>query len=235
MLSLPNPFPAENRLLLAAKNATSQLDKREDMENRREIAGHIEAIIECVSGNVAIFFTSYAMMNQYSSICKKAARHARKKLYLEPRSAEEVPQVLDDFFACGTKKGAVLLGVSGGKLAEGIDYKGEALNGVAVVGLPLAVYNDIQREINGYYVRKYGREKGMLIAYTLPAINRGMQAGGRVIRDQSERGVILFCDRRFNDGSRAGVRRYLPEWIQSELVTTDAAGSRRIIEEKQRE
>ncbi len=72
--------------------------------------------------------------------------------------------------------------MAGGKLAEGIDYKGEALNGVAVVGLPLAVYDDIQREINAYYTKKYGKARGMLIAYTLPAINRGLQAAGRVIR-----------------------------------------------------
>lgn len=61
----------------------------------------------------------------------------------------------------------------GGKLAEGIDYKGEALKGVAVVGLPLSAYDEIQKEINSYYTMKYGKIKGMLIAYTLPAINRG--------------------------------------------------------------
>ena len=83
-----------------------------------------------------------------------------------------------------------MTGVCGGKLAEGIDYKGEALNGVAVVGLPLAAYDEIQKEINGYYTRKYGKTKGMLIAYTLPAINRGLQAAGRVIRAESETGVL---------------------------------------------
>jgi len=40
-----------------------------------------------------------------------------------------------------------LTGVCGGKLAEGIDYKGEALNGVAVVGLPLAAYDEIQKRL----------------------------------------------------------------------------------------
>ncbi|MHC1686789.1 MAG: helicase C-terminal domain-containing protein [Methanothrix sp.] len=105
--------------------------------------------------------------------------------------------------AWSRRGGAVLTGVCGGKLAEGIDYKGEALNGVAVVGLPLAAYDEIQKEINGYYTKNTGKTKGMLIAYTLPAMNRGLQAAGRVIRAESERGILLFCDRRFGDDNPA--------------------------------
>lgn len=228
-ISLPNPFPPENRLLMVAKTATTQLEKRDEAANRREIADHIEAVIEEVAGNVAVFFTSYSMMSQYETTCKAAARKVGKLLYLEPRNAEDVPGILEDFFRAGKKRGAVLLGVSGGKLAEGIDYKGEALSGVAVVGLPLGFYNEIQREINQYYVRKYGQKNGMLIAYTLPAINRGLQGAGRVIRDASERGVILFCDRRFREAGRGGVLSFLPKWIRDELIVTDARKSREII------
>ena len=231
-INLPTSFPAQNRLLIAAKNATTQLEKREDAQNKQEIIGHLEALIEEVPGNVAVFFTSYAMMNQYQKVCQKAARKAGKRLYTEPRAAEEVPDVLNDFFRAGRRRGAVLLGVSGGKLAEGIDYKGKALNGVAVVGLPLGFYNEIQREVNTYYVKKYGREKGMLIAYTLPAINRGLQAAGRVIRDASEHGVLLFCDMRFKETGRGGVKQFLPKWIQDEIIVASAKESRRIIKNK---
>jgi DNA excision repair protein ERCC-2 len=139
---------------------------------------------------------------------------------------------LEEFFSLGHRKGAVLMGVCGGKLAEGIDYKGEALNGVAVVGLPLAAYDEIQKEINGYYAKKYGKTKGMLIAYTLPAINRGLQAAGRVIRAESERGVLLFCDRRFGDDSLGGVNQFLPDWVRSELILVDSKEARKIISEK---
>ncbi len=121
---------------------------------------------------------------------------------------------MQEFFRLAGRGGGVLTGVCGGKLAEGIDYKGEALNGVAVVGLPLAAYDEIQKEINGYYTRKYGKAKGMLISYTLPAINRGLQAAGRVIRAESERGVLLFCDRRFGDDSLGGVNGFLPDWVK---------------------
>jgi DNA excision repair protein ERCC-2 len=231
-LSLPNPFPRENRLLLAAKRATTQLEIREDADNREEISGHIRSIIEYVPGNVAVFFTSYPMMNNYRDVCLVSSRKVGKKLCVEPRSADEVPQLLEQFFSLGRRGGAVLTGVCGGKLAEGIDYKGDALNGVAVVGLPLAAYDEIQKEINGYYTKKYGKTKGMLIAYTLPAINRGLQAAGRVIRSESERGVLLFCDRRFGDDSLGGVNQFLPDWVRQELILVDAKEGRELIEEK---
>lgn len=231
-LSLPNPFPKENRLLMAAKKATTQLEIREDADNRAEISGHIRSIIECVPGSVAIFFTSYPMMNNYREVCLASCWKAGKKLCIEPRSSEDVPSILQEFFRLAGQGGGVLTGVCGGKLAEGIDYKGEALNGVAVVGLPLAAYDEIQKEINGYYTRKYGRSKGMLIAYTLPAVNRGLQAAGRVIRAESERGVLLFCDRRFGDSGLGSVNEFLPDWVREDLILVDAKEGREIILEK---
>jgi DNA excision repair protein ERCC-2 len=234
-INLPNPFPVENRLILVAKKATTQLDARDDADNRREITGHIESIIEEVPGNVAVFFTSYIMMNNYREICLASARSVGKKLFIEPRSSEEVPGMLDEFFRLGSLSGGVLMGVCGGKLAEGIDYKGEALNGVAVVGLPLGAYDEIQREINGYYTGKYGKTDGMLIAYTLPAINRGLQAAGRVIRAESERGVLLFCDRRFCADGQGGVKQFLPDWVQNEQVIVDAESGRKMIRAKEAE
>ena len=127
-LSLPNPFPKENRLLLVSEKATTQLENRDDADNREEISGHIRAVIECIPGNVAVFFTSYPMMNNYRELCLASARKSGKKVCAEPRSADEVPDLLDEFFRLAGRGGGVLTGVCGGKLAEGIDYKGEALN-----------------------------------------------------------------------------------------------------------
>ena len=222
-ISLPNPFPKENRLLIVSNKATTQLGSRDDSDNRQEISGYIKSLIEGVPGNVAAFFTSYSMMNSYIELCNSSAEGVGKMLFIEPRNSDEVPDLLGKFFAQGARGGGVLLGVCGGKLAEGIDYKGEALHGVAVVGLPLGVYDDIQKEIIAYFTRKYGREKGNLIAYILPAINRGLQAAGRVIRAESERGVLIFCDRRFGQGGLGSVREYLPEWVREELSIADPA------------
>jgi HEAT repeat protein len=75
----------------------------------------------------------------------------------------------------------------------------------------------------------------MLIAYTLPAINRGLQAAGRVIRAESERGVLLFCDRRFSRDKLGGVKQFLPDWVQQELIVVDATEGSQLIKAKEAE
>jgi len=92
-------------LLLVSKKATTQLETRDDSDNKDEVACHIRSIIELVPGNVAIFFTSYPMMNNYREVCLTSSKKARKKLCIEPRSADEVPQLLDEFFSLAGKAG----------------------------------------------------------------------------------------------------------------------------------
>ncbi|RLG22745.1 hypothetical protein DRN72_00975 [Methanosarcinales archaeon] len=53
------------------------------------------------------------------------------------------------------------------------------------------------------------------MAYTLPALSKALQAIGRLIRDERDRGVILLCDARFR---MKGVVEHLPEWIRDEMV-----------------
>ena len=72
----------------------------------------------------------------------------------------------------------------------------------------------------------------MLIAYTLPAVNRGLQAAGRVIRAESERGVLLFCDRRFSEQGSGDVGSFLPGWVRDEMILADAREGREIIRKK---
>ncbi len=231
MLTIPNQFPKKNRLVLGAKSATTQSAYRNDAENRREIEFHISALIKGVSGNVAIYFTSYFMMDQYLEYCERMADDSGKILYLEPRESKQVPDLLKRFFESGrSMEKGVLLAVCGGKMSEGIDYYGEALKGAIVIGLPLAAFSEVQKQVNSYYQRKYGKDKGMFIAYTLPAINKALQAIGRVHRSADETGVLVLCDARFSQEKRLGVRQHLPQWIQDEMIVCDGAWSRELVE-----
>ena len=231
LLSIPNQFPKKNRLVLGAKSATTQAAYRNNAENRREIEFHISALIKGVSGNVAIYFTSYFMMDQYLEYCERMTEDSGKILYIEPRESKQVPDLLKRFFESGrSMEKGVLLAVCGGKMSEGIDYYGEALKGAIVIGLPLSAFSEVQKNVNTYYQRKYGKDKGMFIAYTLPAINKALQAIGRVHRSADETGVLVFCDARFSQEKRLGVRQHLPKWIQDEMIVCDGAWSQELVE-----
>lgn len=232
ILTLPNQFPPENRLILAASRATTQSSLRNDPDNVAEIQQHLDSFIWGVPGNVVVYFTSYGMLDGYLDFCTESATSAGKRIYQEPRESRHVPNVLSQFFQAGLKKATkpgVLLAVAGGKMSEGIDYQGESLKGSMVVGLPLTAYTEVQKSVNDYYKNKYGAKNGLFIAYTLPAMNKALQALGRVHRAADEEGVLVLCDSRFANRGGIGVQEYLPKWMDKEMNVCSGGETERLI------
>src|SRR5207247_11424242 len=92
--------------------------------------------------------------------------------------------------------GAVLFAVQGGSLSEGVDYEGNVLAAVVVVGLPLSPPNVEVEALKDYYCRKFGFAKGYDYAYVYPAVNKVLQAAGRPIRSERDRAAIILLDGR---------------------------------------
>lgn len=222
-LSLPNAFPRENRLVLAAKDVTTAFSQRQSRENADLIADYIAAFATA-PGNLAVYFPSYYLLEQFAE--RTAPRVRSKTVFVEPKEAADAGTALREFLALpGRGKAGVLFAVTGGKWSEGLDYRGEMLSGAMVVGLPLAPFNRVRRMVIDYFVRKFGDE-GEFISYTLPAINRALQALGRVLRTPEDRGVLVLAEQRFLEGR---VLSGLPPWMQEELAVIDLKGFREAI------
>jgi DNA excision repair protein ERCC-2 len=98
----------------------------------------------------------------------------------------------------------------GGIFGEGIDLVGERLSGAVIVGVGLPGMN-AQRDLIRSYFDRQGA--GFDFAYRYPGINRVLQAAGRVIRSNQDRGALLLVDQRFG---RPDYRRLLPghwSWV----------------------
>jgi DNA excision repair protein ERCC-2 len=91
--------------------------------------------------------------------------------------------------------GGVLLAVIGGSFSEGIDLPAHFLNGLIIVGLPLAKPDLYTKALIDYYNRRY--QKGWDYGYVFPAFTKALQSAGRCIRTETDRGVILFVDERY--------------------------------------
>ena len=87
--------------------------------------------------------------------------------------------------------------VMGGIFAEGIDLVGDSLIGAVVVGIGLPQISYEREAIAEYFEERY--EAGKEFAYIYPGMNRVLQAAGRVIRREEDRGVIVLIDDRFDD------------------------------------
>ena len=198
-----SPFPPQNRLILAAKDVSSRFEKRTDRMLERWKA-YIETISQANEGNVAVFFTSYALMHTMLPLIK-TSRHE----IVEQRKTNR-----DDVMRQLTKSaGNVLYGVMGGKFSEGIDYPDNLLTCVAAVGLPYATWNVYQKALISYFNQQFPR-KGRTYAYLTPAILRLIQTCGRVHRSANDKGVIAILDERVTHSS---IKQQLPRYFQNEM------------------
>ena len=87
--------------------------------------------------------------------------------------------------------------VMGGIYSEGIDLYGDRLIGAVVVGIGLPGLSYEREAMCAYYDEKF--EEGRQFAYIYPGMNRVLQAAGRVIRREDDKGVVVLIDDRFSD------------------------------------
>jgi len=216
-LALPNAFPKENRLVFAAGDITTAYSLRQSAENTDRIVRYITAFA-ALKGNRALYFPSYQILESYAAQATPQLR--RRKVFVEPRDAANAGAALAEFLSLPSHgESGVMFAVCGGKWSEGLDYRGEMLNGAMVIGLPLAPFTRVRKMVIEYFRHKYGKE-GEFLCYTLPAINRALQALGRVLRTPEDRGVLVLGERRFLDKR---IRSALPAWIGEEMIECDLA------------
>jgi DNA excision repair protein ERCC-2 len=222
-LSLPNAFPKENRIVAVATDITTAYSMRQNRENTTKVTDYIRAF-SALNGNRAIYFPSYQILESYADL---AAPYLQgRKVFIEPRDTADASAALSAFLSLPLRgESGVMFAVCGGKWSEGLDYRGEMLNGAMVVGLPLAPFNRVRRMMIDYFRHKFGAE-GEFLCYTLPAINRSLQALGRVLRTPEDKGVLVLAEKRFLENR---VRSALPGWIQDEMIACDAKGFREVI------
>lgn len=114
----------------------------------------------------------------------------------------------------------IVFAVQGGSFFEGVDYPGETVIGAFVVGPPLPNHDLEREEMREYYQRRYG--DGFAYAYTIPAMAKAVQAAGRVIRSETDRGLIVLMDSRVTESSYS---RSMPaDWFDSEVTELVSEG-----------
>jgi DNA excision repair protein ERCC-2 len=100
-----------------------------------------------------------------------------------------------DRFAVDNSQTLVGFAVMGGIFGEGIDLVGDRLSAAAIVGVGLPAIT-LERELIRTYFDQ-AINSGFEYAYTYPGMNRVLQAAGRVIRTETDRGVVVLIDSRF--------------------------------------
>ncbi|MBN1539684.1 MAG: DEAD/DEAH box helicase family protein [Candidatus Thermoplasmatota archaeon] len=208
----PSPFPKKNRLVLLEDRITTAY-RRRSADMYRTMAERIVSLTGSIPGNVAVFFPSYSMLRDV----KEYLWGCPKKTLLEDRSMtrSEKERIFRDLVNSKELGGALLLGVMGGSLSEGVDYRDNLLSGVFVVGLPLAPPSLEVKALREYYRGKFGFVLGEEYSYIYPAMNRILQAAGRSIRSEKDRSVVVLMESRLKE---ARYLKFLPVDLRPTLL-----------------
>jgi DNA excision repair protein ERCC-2 len=209
---VPSPFPKEHVLSLVCLGVTTAMEKRTPAMYQT-IIKRINEVVQNTPANTGIFTASFDVLN--ALVAEGLENALDKPLFHERRgmSSKANEKMVAEFKACGERDGAVFLGVQGGRTSEGVDFPGDQMNSVIVVGVPYAEPTPRVKAQISYYEKcfpKLGREYG----YVLPAMKKASQAAGRPVRTLEDRGAIVFLDYRF---ATSYCRGFLPSWMSNGL------------------
>ena len=113
----------------------------------------------------------------------------------ENMKMKETQKLLEEFKRQSHGFGSVLLACTSGSFGEGLDFPGNELLGAVIVGIPLAEMNVEVKALVNYYQERFG--KGWEYGYTFPAMQKAIQASGRVIRTPTDQGIVVLLDSRY--------------------------------------
>ena len=192
-----SPFPEENVSLLIHNGIATKYAQRAD--SYAAIASTIETICSAHVGNYLVFFPSYAYLAAVLELLKE--RLPERQLLVQDRGMTEAArEAFLAQFSASNPETLVGLAVMGGIFGEGIDLVGERLIGAVVVGVGVPQVGLERDLIKDYFDRQnvsgFARA-GFAYAYQYPGFNRVLQATGRVIRTETDQGIIVLIDERF--------------------------------------
>ncbi|MGB5343952.1 MAG: helicase C-terminal domain-containing protein [Thermoanaerobaculia bacterium] len=206
-LSVPSPFPAENRQVVIDDSVATLWRKRP--ENYPRIADRLAAFAEAVPGNCLALFPSYQFLNE---VAQRLGLESKRVLIQHSAGTDQERNEILESLRSALAGDVLLMAVAGGVFAEGVDYPGDMLKAVAVVGPCLPAVSLEQELLKRYYDERF--ERGFEYAFVVPGMTRVVQAAGRLIRSAGDTGVIALLDERF---LLSPYRDHLPaDWLANE-------------------
>jgi DNA excision repair protein ERCC-2 len=201
-IDIGTPFRAEQLDVQIARHISTRYKDRE--RSLDALVARVAAQYAERPGNYLCFFSSYDYLQQAADAF--ISRHPQVQVWLQSRTMDEAGQ--QAFVARFVEDGCGIgFAVLGGAFGEGIDLPGTRLIGTFIATLGMPQVNPLNEAMRERMDALYGA--GFDYTYLIPGLRKVVQAAGRVIRSEDDRGVVHLLDDRFG---QPGVRALLPAW-----------------------
>ena len=210
-VALRSPFDTEHLGLWCARHVSTRYKDRAD--SIAKVADLLAVMSGARVGHYLAFFPSYSYLQQVWE--DFTARYPDIGTLVPESGLDDAGRAafLERFSPC-PEKTLLGFGVMGGIFGEGVDLAGDRLIGCAIVGVGLPQVSPRQEMLRRYYDAQNGA--GFDYAYRWPGMNKVLQAAGRVIRTQEDKGVVLLLDDRFAQSEYA--RLFPKHWRHLEYL-----------------
>lgn len=210
-LDVPPAFPAEHLTVRVADGISTRLAHRE--RSLHQLVGVITAQFDAHAGNYLAFFSSFAYLDKAAALLATLRPDIPQWRQERRMGTSARAAFLARFEPQGRGIGFAVLG---GVFAEGVDLPGSLLIGAFIATLGLPPVSVTQEHMQARLDKLFGAGHGY--ADLVPAMQRVIQAAGRVLRTPDDRGWLWLLDDRYR---RSDVVELLPAWWQ---VAGTAAG-----------
>ena len=216
-LTVESPFSPSQLLIGSVSGIDSKYNNRTPAHFEK-IKKYIIKIADATPFNTGVFVPSYGYLYQLLKTNFKQEL-VKRNIFLYAETRQFNPQDNDMIrkFKTGHERGSkgLLLSVLGGRYSEGVDFPGDEMNTVVIIGVPLPKPTYHVSKLEEFYELTFGPGKGKDYGYNIPALRKSNQAAGRPVRRLEDRGVVIFLDERYNSNY---YKRFLSSWIKKKFV-----------------
>lgn len=209
-VDVPSPFQAAQlQVQIAGHISTRYQDRAQSLV---PIAELVAAQFARQPGNYLCFFSSFDYLQRAAECIQRL--HPQLPLFCQTSAMDDAGRAA--FLARFDEAGqGIGLAVLGGAFSEGVDLPGNRLIGAFIATLGLPQINPINTHMQQAMAQRFGAAKAYDYTYLYPGLRKVVQAAGRVIRSEDDRGVVVLIDDRFH---RAQVRALLPSWWEPQKL-----------------
>ncbi len=220
-VSFDSPFDPDRLCVAVCDQINTRYENRD--ESYRRIVSYLSAVVSAKRGNYIIYFPSYAYLDAVYKLFHKKYPTVKTAVQT-PGMTYEQREAFIDAFRPDSEELFVGFCVLSGSFSEGVDLPGRCLIGAVVVGVGIPALSNERNIMREYYDERASSmgdggapRQGYDYAYTYPGMNHVLQAAGRVIRRDDDRGVVILLDDRY--AAEPYLHLYPEHWVNIAAVS----------------